>query len=307
MRLIKLISRRLKNIFLIRVILKDISYIRKNYKESVVIHYNNYYYTFMRLFSLPFFRPEKLFTILDDKFSNNLKIFLKYKKIENNKYFITNNFEIKIPLFKNSIDVLSNDFRELFYDNIYTSGFPFDESINDNSIILDLGSNIGAFAIYAASIHKNIKIISVEPDPKIFIELCENIRNNGFINRITPLQCCVSNFNGFSNLIFDEDCFTMTRVGVESSSDSTKVPTFTVDQLVEDLNLEKIDFIKMDIEGAEREALAGAETTIARFFPKLAISGYHRVDDIFHLVIRIKKINPNYNIIVNSKLHLYAF
>ena len=58
-----------------------------------------------------------------------------------------------------------------------------------------------------------------------------------------------------------------------------KVLLTTIDKLVEELKLERVDFIKMDIEGAERRALAGARGTLAKHKPRLAIAGYHRPDD----------------------------
>lgn len=64
-----------------------------------------------------------------------------------------------------------------------------------------------------------------------------------------------------------------------------------LDTIVEMLGLERVDFIKMDIEGAEVDALLGAEETIKRFKPKLAICTYHRPTD----PIEIRKILLNYN------------
>lgn len=53
-------------------------------------------------------------------------------------------------------------------------------------------------------------------------------------------------------------------------------------------------FIKMDIEGAEKEALLGAERIIRQKRPKLAISAYHKPEDIYELAQLIQKFNPNY-------------
>ena len=54
--------------------------------------------------------------------------------------------------------------------------------------------------------------------------------------------------------------------------------------------------IKMDVEGAEREALLGSSRTIEKYKPRLMISLYHRNEDIFSLPLLIKKLNPDYKI-----------
>jgi FkbM family methyltransferase len=58
------------------------------------------------------------------------------------------------------------------------------------------------------------------------------------------------------------------------------VETATIDETVERLGLSKVDFIKMDVEGAELDALRGAEASIRRHRPKLAISIYHNPQDV---------------------------
>jgi len=58
------------------------------------------------------------------------------------------------------------------------------------------------------------------------------------------------------------------------------VETVTIDQTLVKLGLNRVDFIKMDIEGAELEALKGAERSIRKHRPKLAISLYHNVEDV---------------------------
>ena len=65
-----------------------------------------------------------------------------------------------------------------------------------------------------------------------------------------------------------------------SSADESVVKTLSIDDLASKKKLERLDFLKMDIEGAEMEALAGAAKSIRRFRPKLAISVYHRPTDL---------------------------
>lgn len=62
-----------------------------------------------------------------------------------------------------------------------------------------------------------------------------------------------------------------------------KVRTFAIDEIVESGKAERIDFIKMDIEGAEPNALKGAEKTIRKFRPKLAIAVYHKLADFWEI------------------------
>jgi FkbM family methyltransferase len=59
----------------------------------------------------------------------------------------------------------------------------------------------------------------------------------------------------------------------------TKCQTTTIDDVVRAYGIPRVDYIKMDIEGAELDALRGAAATIRRFHPKLAISLYHRIED----------------------------
>ncbi|MGC9049063.1 MAG: FkbM family methyltransferase [Patescibacteria group bacterium] len=71
-------------------------------------------------------------------------------------------------------------------------------------------------------------------------------------------------------------------------------------------DVKQIDFIKVDIEGMERNLLAGAEKTIKKFKPKIAIRTYHRPDDPEVLERMIKSFVPEYNIIKTSKV-FYIF
>ncbi len=70
--------------------------------------------------------------------------------------------------------------------------------------------------------------------------------------------------------------------------------TVNIDEVVRLQGLNRIDFIKMDIEGAEMNALKGAIETIKRFKPKLAIALYHSADDFERIPQLIKEIVPEY-------------
>jgi len=78
----------------------------------------------------------------------------------------------------------------------------------------------------------------------------------------------------------------------------------SIDEFVQENELEKVDCIKLDIEGAEFAALLGARKTIKRFKPKLIICLYHKNEDLFELPAFIKKLAPEYNqYIAHSSYH----
>ncbi len=62
-----------------------------------------------------------------------------------------------------------------------------------------------------------------------------------------------------------------------------------------------VDFVKYDVEGAEREALLGTTETIAAYKPRMLVSLYHRTEDLFALPMLVKELNPDY------KLYLRRF
>jgi hypothetical protein len=69
-----------------------------------------------------------------------------------------------------------------------------------------------------------------------------------------------------------------------------------LDKFAQESNLKKIDFIKSDIEGAEREMLAGARGVLKEFAPKLALYTYHLPDDPEVMESLILEANPAYKV-----------
>jgi len=75
---------------------------------------------------------------------------------------------------------------------------------------------------------------------------------------------------------------------------SLQVTTLAIDDFVRERELPKVDFIKMDIEGAELNALKGAEETLRQFRPNLAISIYHRDVDFVDIPEYLKNLDLQY-------------
>jgi FkbM family methyltransferase len=71
----------------------------------------------------------------------------------------------------------------------------------------------------------------------------------------------------------------------------------TIDQIVAELKLPKVDFVSMDIEGSEKPALRGAAQTLRRFHPRMAIASEHLSDDTTAIPETVRRMVPSYEVI----------
>jgi FkbM family methyltransferase len=80
---------------------------------------------------------------------------------------------------------------------------------------------------------------------------------------------------------------------------SPAIPLTTIDQMAAHSDVPRVDFIKMDVEGSELAALRGAEASIRRWQPKLAISLYHRPEDFFSIPSWIASLSMGYRLFLD--------
>lgn len=309
--LLSLINKRIKNFIKLAPAIKYALRVRKKSKDgaSIFFHPVVIYKVIFRLFSAPFFRLSNLFTpgeySFEKKLNNLIESKISDETINNRRFFDFDLFKIYVPNFKNAEKVILNDFREVYLDNVYGKHFFLGKPINNNDVILDLGANIGGFSLWACNQANNVKCYAVEPHPSILKEFKANIKLNNLENNIFTIDKCISSNNEKLKMDFNEEVFTMTRISSEDGS--LEVDAVTIDFLVNDLEIDELDLIKFDVEGAERMAIMGARETLVKHKPKLALSGYHLVDDVYFLIDLILEIQPEYQIIVGSNMHIYAF
>jgi len=154
------------------------------------------------------------------------------------------------------------------------------DGIRAGDVVLDCGANVGVFTRHALDRGAR-QVVAIEPAP----ENLECLRRN-FGAEIAAGRVIV-----YPKGVWDRDQEIPIRMyDTESGGDSValrfpgsregpRVALTTIDKLAAVLRLDRVDFIKMDIEGAEREALAGARETVVRFRPRMAISLEHQPDD----------------------------
>ncbi len=139
------------------------------------------------------------------------------------------------------------------------------------------------------------RIIAMEPDKKNYKKLTKFIGHSPDIDAFNCVAWCVDTEVPFA-----------TKAGRQSavSNEGQMIMARSVDSI---LDGSRATIIKMDVEGAEREAIWGASRTIARFGPTLMISLYHRNEDIFELPLLIRRINPKYRLYIRHQLYIPAW
>ncbi|MDP8981476.1 MAG: FkbM family methyltransferase [Acidobacteriota bacterium] len=175
---------------------------------------------------------------------------------------------------------------------IYGTG---DSGPRAGDIVLDCGANIGV------TIREELKagakqIIGIEPAPENLESLRRNFPEEIKSGRVVIVPKGVWDKEDFLTLRVDPknsaaDSFVIQR---EGAVDVTKVPLTTIDQLVRDLKLERVDYIKMDIEGAEPNALRGARETLSKYKPRISIAAYHEPDHPRVIPELIRAARPDY-------------
>ena len=148
------------------------------------------------------------------------------------------------------------------------------------------------------------KIFMFEVD-RFNIELCKKHIRDHELKKYTLIECGV--WSKKTELKLCEGSFTSSSI---SDKGKVKVPVCDLDSTLEN---EKVTFIKMDIEGAEIEAIKGARRILARYKPRLAISVYHKPEDIIDIPLLLWEIVPEYQFCLRHyrssrrEIILYAF
>ncbi len=163
--------------------------------------------------------------------------------------------------------------------------------IKKDSVIIDAGANIGLFSIFCSRLAPESKIYSFEPTPSTFKVLkrnCEPYKN------IIPFQNGLGDEEATKNIL-ESDCDGANNIEdsgriVDFNGAKSKVHIRTIDSY----EFPKIDFIKMDVEGYERQVLKGAKETIKKYSPVISVSAYHKPDDLVEIPKIVKSIDQDY-------------
>lgn len=161
--------------------------------------------------------------------------------------------------------------------------------------VIDVGAYTGDTAeYYLQALQGNGKIIAIEANPANFASLSKLAGTKSYDGKIVAINSLLGQFNGYEEILVNESGMDPRSSRFRTRGVPVNCKQERLDTLVNALNLDAVDYIKMDIEGGEADAIAGAEKTIRHFRPNLAIAAYHRPNDIIDLIKQISRIDGNY-------------
>jgi FkbM family methyltransferase len=165
--------------------------------------------------------------------------------------------------------------------------------VRPGDVVVDGGGYLGETALYFAHhVGPEGFVLCCEFEPSSLTILRENLAANPELAaRIEICERALWSESGVDLPVLASGPGTTVK-GVEKPDHL--VSTASVDDLVADGTVERVDFLKLDIEGAEREALAGARHTLRTQRPRLAIAAYHAFDDVWALTRQIDDLDAGY-------------
>jgi FkbM family methyltransferase len=166
-------------------------------------------------------------------------------------------------------------------------------NVSRNDTVLDCGAHLGVYARQALQAGAKL-VVAIEPGPRQIECLRRTFAAELAAGRVLIEPKGVWNKDGELDLYDTGDTAVQNVFGAPGLK-SVKVPMITIDHLVTELGLKSVDFIKMDIEGAEPQALRGASATLRKFKPKLAIAAYHTPEDHIQISEVVLRENPTYH------------
>ena len=175
---------------------------------------------------------------------------------------------------------------------IYGTG---DYGPHQGDIILDCGAGVGV-AVHDELAAGAKLVVAIEPAPENLECLRRNYRDEIAAGRVTVVPKGVWDKDDFLTLRVDPsnsgaDTFVFSN---KRAVDIERIPLTTIDEIVADLKLPRVDYIKLDVSGAEGKALEGAKETLAKFKPRLSVATYSAPDQPESIPALVRAAHPDY-------------
>ncbi len=146
--------------------------------------------------------------------------------------------------------------NDVWFDKSYDPnayGIPFDWSSVKN--VIDVGGHVGMATLFFAHKASHANIVTLEPDPENFIMLTSNVAENKLLDRVTLHNVGLGNGEPITLYIFPKDRGGNSVYRKDEGGTPVKIETISLATLMDKHNMSTVDFLKLDCEGAEYEAL----------------------------------------------------
>ncbi len=127
--------------------------------------------------------------------------------------------------------------------------------VNNNSVVIDIGANIGVYSIFATSTSKNTVVYAYEPMPKSYGLLLENIKINKLENNILPFKLGVGDKKEKRKLFLSSGSPFHSLYSNEQNKKYVEIECLSLKDIFDENKIEQCDILKIDCEGAEFEIL----------------------------------------------------
>jgi len=175
--------------------------------------------------------------------------------------------------------------------------------LEKGDVVFDCGANLGVFSLLAAS--RGAEVYAFEPIGEARKILRKTLSlNPQFAGNVKIVPCGLSDTTGNAAFTVLPDTLVGSSMVLDQQGRKETVPITTIDAFCAENSLAP-DFIKADIEGAERKMLAGAQKVLAEQGPKIAVCTYHLPDDPQVIRDLLLTANPQYRIVEKWK-KIYA-
>jgi len=189
-------------------------------------------------------------------------------------------------------DTLWTELIQIFIANQYDAH----EKNIKGKVVIDAGANMGVFSLYAAKLGAK-KVYAFEPVTGTFDILKKNIEQNNMQDIIIPVNMALGDRKGEGEISFSESGDDRASfVLSQENRNKQKIQITTIDEF---FKTERIDFLKIDVEGYEENVLLGGKQMIKRCKPVLSFSAYHKPTDKTRLPEVVRSIRSDYNIRLN--------
>tara|TARA_Y100000310_G_scaffold344875_1_gene460187 strand:+ start:7609 stop:8415 length:807 start_codon:yes stop_codon:yes gene_type:complete len=150
--------------------------------------------------------------------------------------------------------------------------------VGEGDTVLDIGGHVGSFSILVAKRNKSGKVFVFEPDDVNFRILNENLKMN-HIENVLPVKKAVSFKNGKKELFLDSNQEAHSFFSKSKNPEKISVDVISLSLFLKKEKIEKVDFLKMDCEGAEYEILYNLSDSDLEKIKKISME-YHNLNNM---------------------------